>query len=613
MNSFKSTNSSIKRIFFGLAIISGFATLSSCKKYLQLSPVSGSNAALVFSSLATSQEAVLGVYQELTGDQGYGIRLSMYYTVDNDELMGPGGDDQDRRGLAHYHLLPGNAQLEAPYDQLYAGIERANMCIHYIPISDQYTNGSAYVKTQMRRLYGEALTLRAQFYLELIRNWGDVPAPFEASAFQPSLYMHKMNRDSIYDHLLNDLELAETLVPAKGSPDITSVDERLTQGAVRGIRARIALYRAGYALRAETNTVVRRDDYKKYDSIAMAECAYVINNMPQYGLNPSFKSVFKDYLDAHKIDNQYGEVMFEVAMAGGTGATDSKLGYYDGPKFGGLGNASLLILPTYFYRFDSTDSRRDVTCAPYDCNADYTKIGQKISAIRDGKFRRDWITPSLGISAIQYFGVNWPILRYSDILLMYAEADNEYNGAPSAFAIQQFEKVRARAYGSSDPAVIGVTPTDHDGFLAAIQKERSLEFGAEGMRKYDLNRWGILASTLQDTRNLLIAIGDPSNVTAPAPYNNYPTSMYYIPGSTADDASIWANSFYYKSVGIGTKVSWMGSGIMTTFINPLYPGANTGTDLRFAGYFKPNQGELYPLPQHTVDASAGYLHQDYNY
>ena len=604
-------SSSNKNIGFLVAgiLFAGATLLSSCKKFIELQPISGSSAGVVFGNVATTQQALMGVYGCLTGDQGYGIRLSMYYTVDNDELMGPTGDDQDRRGLAHYHLLPGNAQLEAPYDLLYAGIERANNCIHFIPVSDPYMNGSANVQAQEKRMLGEALTLRAVFYLELIRNWGDVPAPFDAASFLPSLNLPRMNRDSIYDRLLSDLALAETLVPWRGDPTITSIDERITKGAVKGMRARIALCRGGYALRSETNTIVRRDDYKTYDSIAMFECLDIINS-GKHALNPSFKSVFHDYLDAHQIDNIYGELMFQVAMAGGTGQNDSKLGYYNGPKFAGLGNASLFILPTYFYRFDSTDSRRDVTCAPYDCNADFTKAGQKITNIRDGKFRRDWISPSLGTSAIQYFGVDWPILRYSDVLLMYAEADNEYNGAPSPLAIQYYEQVRTRAYGTNP---IGTTPTDHDGFLAAIQKERSLEFGAEGIRKYDLNRWGILAQTLDSARSALTMLG-----SAPQPpFNTYPTSMYYRNGSMADNSSMWANSFYVKQPSSQpantTKSTWIGTGIMTTFINPSYPAANTTTNLGFAGYFIPNQSELYPLPQHTVDASGGVLQQEYGY
>ena len=223
---------------------------------------------------------------------------------------------------------------------------------------------------ELHRLYGEALTLRAQYFLELIRNWGDVPAQFVPSALEPNLFLAKTDRDTIYNHLLNDLLLAETLVPwrtdvaALGDP----VDERITLGAVKGLRARIALYRGGYSLRRASSmygqTMARPADYLNYYKIALSECSDLMARPDEHTLNPSFQGgVFKECaFDAHTFD-PYGEIMFEVGMTGAQGTNDSKLGYYDGDKVNATlsGNAALGILPTYFYLFDSTDTRRDVT------------------------------------------------------------------------------------------------------------------------------------------------------------------------------------------------------------------------------------------------------------
>lgn len=592
--------------FIGITLL----LTSSCKKALDLTPISGALPDVVFSNVTTTQQALLGVYQALEGDQGYGKVISMYFTVDNDEMMGPSGDDQDRKGMAHYNLSAVNAQLESPFEQLYAGIEKANLCIYYIPNMGLYKTGTALQQAQLQRMYGEALTLRAQFYLELIRNWGDVPAQWIPSSMMPSLYIPKTDRDTIYEHLLNDLLLAETLVPWRGDASITSADERLTKGAVKGLRAKVALYRAGYSFRS-SGQMVQGANAAKYYQIAVSECTDIMNS-GKHSLNPSFKSVFKNYICAHTVDNTFGEIMFEVGMVSSSSlaATDSKLGYYNGPKFAGLGNASFAVLPSYFYLFDSTDTRRDVTIAPYDANADFTKVGQKSSAIRDGKFRRDWITPSPGTSGAQYFELDWPILRYSDVLLMLAEADNELNNGPSAAAINAFKQVRTRGYGGN-AALIGTVPTDHNGFFNAIVKERSLEFGAEGIRKYDLIRWNLLWTQLKAAKATLLAMGTPS-----AQYANYPTSMYYKTGSTADDATIWANSFYVKqpsATPTGTvKVNWLGGGttgsIINTFLTP------SGGFLGFAGYYDSVSfhTNLFPIPQHSLDANY-LLKQNFGY
>src|SRR5690606_25698206 len=115
---------------------------------------------------------------------------------------------------------------------------------------------------QMRKFLGEALTLRAWFYHELIRNWGDLPASFVPSADVADLYMEKMDRDEIYDKLLVDLEEAATLVPWRSESNDPST--RITKAAVKGIRARLALARGGYSLRRESREMERRADYITY-------------------------------------------------------------------------------------------------------------------------------------------------------------------------------------------------------------------------------------------------------------------------------------------------------------------------------------------------------------
>ena len=583
-------------IYLLLALV---LVLGSCKKYLDLNPISGQLPNVVFSNVTTTQQALLGVYQELTGDQGYGKVVSMYYMTDNDETMGPSGDDDDRKGMAHYHLDPTNAQMESPFEQLYAGIERANQCIYYIPQMTQYTSGTATQIAQLQRMYGEALTLRAQFYLELIRNWGDVPVSWLPSALQTNLYLYNSDRDSTYDHLLADLQLAETLMPWRGDPSITTVDERLTKGAAKGLRARIALYRAGYSLRS-TGQMVQGSNANFYYQIADTECLSIMNS-GHHSLNPSFRSVFHDFICAHQVDNTYGEIMFEVGMAGGTSATDSKLGYYNGPKFDALGNASFAILPSYFYAFDSTDTRRDVTVAPYDCNTNLTKTGQKISAIRDGKFRRDWISPSPGTSAEQYFGLDWPIMRYSDVLLMYAEAENALNSGATAAAVSAFQQVRLRAYGGN-ATLAGTPPTDQAGFQNAIVNERWKEFGAEGIRRFDLIRWNLLWTKLQASRQVMLQMA----YQAPA-YASYPTAMYYSKTSTADNYTLWANSFFVpaptSTPANTTKVNWIGGGTTGSIVSTFF--TTSGGFIGFAGYYDSVafHTNLFPIPQHSLDAN----------
>jgi len=369
-------------------------------------------------------------------------------------------------------------------------------------------------------------------------------------------------------------------------------DERITQGAVRALRARIALAKGGYSLRSD-NTMQRPSNYKDYYQIAMSECLAIIQS-GEHHLNTSYQSIFKDAICSHTLEPN-GEVIWEVAMTGGSSATgDSKFGYYNGPRVGGNGNGALTILPTYFYSFDVNDTRRDVTCAPYDVNLDGTIAARTLQTMVDGKFRRDWVTnpvPSPS-STQQYFGLNWPMFRYSDVLLMYAEADNEINGAPSGAAIAAFEQVRKRAFGN---ATIGTTPADYNGFFNAIVKERSWELGGEGIRKYDLIRWNMLGQKLADTKVALAAMA-----AGQAPYNNLPATMYYKSNSTS---LIWLNPLNQPSPGTppagSTSVSWVGTGITSTIL------------AYYAIAFTPGKNELLPLATSVLNSNPNLTQNNY--
>ncbi|HRI79497.1 MAG TPA: RagB/SusD family nutrient uptake outer membrane protein [Cyclobacteriaceae bacterium] len=595
----KNNNNNIRIIFTFLLTI---GMVTSCKDFLNVNPVTSFGPDKVFSDVPNATSAVIGIYAALGGDNGYGIRLTMYYPYDSDDLMGQGATpypDNERRDIAHYNVQPSNTQLATPFNQLYVGIERANICIYYIPKMALYTSGTAEEQTALKSLHGEALALRAQFYAELIRNWGDVPAQYLPSNFEGDLFKSRADRNSIYEHILADLGDAAALVPWRSTSGTNN--ERITQGAVRALRARIALARGGYSLK--DNAMVRSSDYKTYYQIAKDECNAIIQSN-EHHLNPSFQSVFKDGITAHAQEPN-GEIIWQIGMTGGSSGTgDSKLAYYNGPRVNGNGNGALTILPTYFYQFDPNDSRRDVTCAPYDItNGIY--VPRSLVNMVDGKFRRDWITnpaPSPS-STQQYFGLAWPVVRYSDVLLMYAEADNEINNGPSPAAIAALEQVRTRAFGVNP---IGTTPTDYTGFFDYLAKERLLELGGEGIRKYDLIRWNMLAAKIAETKANLTLM-----MNGTAPYNSLPATMYATLNQavgTPWTPITWKTSFYTPAPGSppasSTAVTWIGS---------LPSSGISGTLLQFYGIsFTPNKSELLPLATSVLDSNPS-LSQNFGF
>jgi hypothetical protein len=285
------------------------------------------------------------------------------------------------------------------------------------------------------------------------------------------------------------------------------------------------------------------------------------------------------------------------------------LGYYNGIRFNaastfGSGGGGMNAIPTYFYEFDQTkDCRRDVTIGVFEITATSKKILNAVNNMTDGKFRKSW-TAFNGSSASQNFAINWPLLRFADVLLMYAEADNEVNGAPSAAAISALQEVQKRAYAGYE-SQIPVTPTDKAGFFNAIVQERLLEFGGEAIRKYDLIRWNLIASKFAETRIKLTQFmnGEGAYVNVPQ-YVYAKENTYNQTASVAEVANLdtygGAPSLTLFSPGLG--VSTAPTGYTTknwrkSVTDDPVSGAMTGTATGFATYFESNKKELFPYPK----------------
>ncbi|RZL04525.1 MAG: hypothetical protein EOO62_21075 [Hymenobacter sp.] len=380
-----------------VALAGGAGAVTSCKDYLEVDPLALNTTEYTFSSVGGATAAVIGAYDPLSGDNGYGTRVNLYYPLDSDELIGSSGAaDGARRSISRYSTLPTNSEITNPWNQLYQGVERANICIQQIPQMALYTSGSATDIAALKRLHGEALTLRAQYLLELSRNWGNIPVQYTPSVSGQDFNLPNTDRNATLTRLIADLLQAEDLVPWRsqaGTPN-----ERITKGAVKALRARLALYRGGYSLQG--NMMQRPADYLDYYRIARQECADLMTASArlEHSLNTSYLETFKSINELRS--EAANEIMFQVGMATATGASGSKLGYYNGPRLQntsgtyGSTQGAVTIAPTYFYAFDSTDTRRDVTITSYGiASTSNFQTGVALNVATDGKFRRDWHNP----------------------------------------------------------------------------------------------------------------------------------------------------------------------------------------------------------------------------
>lgn len=606
-------NKLINSAFLVLAIGAMIIT-PSCKKVLDFESDSSSTEATVFESTTYTNSALIGVYNKLIGDNGYGSRLSTLFGLTAEDFKTSGSyASSDRRGISMYGASSDNTDLINPFAQLYQGIERANICIKYIPESKLYTTGSAADQALMKRYYGEALALRAQFYFELIRNWGDVPQRFVPAAFAETLFPANADRDKTYDQIIADLKTAADLVPWRSAAgDYGSF--RFTKGAIKGLRARIALFRGGYSLRTNTHQMERRADYLTYYKIAMDECKEIMDNRAQHSLNPVYENVFKT-LHSTRMDDAH-ELMLEVAAYGSNASTDSKLGYYNGIRFAaastyGTGGGGMNAIPTYFYEFDPIkDCRRDVTIGVFEITGTSKKMINTLNNFTDAKFRKSW-TAFDGKSSSQNFAVNWPILRFADILLMYAEADNEINNGPSATAKSALQEIQKRAYAGYEND-IPVTPTDKAGFFNAIVKERLLEFGGEAIRKFDLIRWNLIDSKFAETRTKLRQLINGEGAYANVPLYVYAKeSNYNLTPSVTEVASLDLYGGLPSTVlfapGLGSSTAPTGYTVKNWRKALTEENMLTSIATGFAFYFEANKKELLPYPKTALNENPNMV------
>lgn len=500
-----------RRIVLNIAYIAISAlTLTSCKKFLDKPSVDEFDSRTIFESVGRAEMVVVGCYSQT-------FNRELYYQLGmgTDECMSTEGETNSKNQVANYVYTTSNIPTST-YAAMYMGIEYANVAIKGI---EGMKAGSATEQVKIDMLLGEVYAIRAMNYLNIVRFFGDVPYSTAPVAESGIFTSSRVSRDIIYDGCVADLQKAVQLLPWK-SAGLVSTPERFTKNAAYGMLARVALYAAGYSLRWDLNTyatgsvkIAQRPDparIRELYKIAADACKAVIDQ-GENALLPSYETVFREL-----ITRKYNaESMLEFGQYGNEN-NSSAAGYTNGifahtSCMYGKSQPAMAATPTYWYDFKEGDKRRDVTICNYGIAADNSRDMNAYSSNTIGKFRVDW-SDQIG-TAINKRDINWPVLRYSDVLLMYAEALNEYNNGPNADAKTYFEKVRIRGFGG-DATKIGTTPADYVGFRNAIINERKFEFGFESLRRTDLARWGILYETLAKTKQNLIEMANKTGAYA---------------------------------------------------------------------------------------------------
>lgn len=516
--------------------------------FLQVETESGMDESVIFSKVETTEGQIGSIYRTMGETNSYRNNLTHNMGINTDIELQSGSDDSsaptadNRRTLAIY-MQTANLQDNwsatggrDPFSQLYSGIERCNNAIEGIK-----AYGNPQPGTHMGALYAEALTLRAFFYFDLVKYWGDVPARFEPLTTE-TIWLPKSDRTIIYNQILDDLAIADQYGAWPGEYSFTTV-ERANRGFAKALRARVAMSAAGKALvrvnrdyenpytvggdPGEINWVFESEERRtELWGIVKKECEELLAS--GYYTFPtdrgSFEQFWRDIMS--DVISVGRESIFEIGFRTGRGRVAHTFGTYHDTEDKYVSkkvSPYTLASPIYYYRFQEGDVRRDVTVVPYKYvttdknlvgNADGFQTISNIKKMYFGKFRAEYrdIKAVGKLSNIESDeGINFPVMRVADVVLMAAEANCMLGDQGKA--LEYVQMIRRRAFGG-DGAMdkIQHNTGSQAGMMQAIKDERMFEFGQELIHKQDLIRWGELKQAMdrakEETAELREGIGD---------------------------------------------------------------------------------------------------------
>lgn len=458
-----------------------FFAMSGCKKFLDKEPtfIVKEN---YYNNETDVNAGVAGVYDVLAKEEIYGGNYQLLLSVADDGFY---SRSSYTFGPAVYNFDASDPAVANFWRFLYEGIERANVFLTRI---DGVNMGQA-AKDAAK---GEVKFLRAYYYFLLVDNWGNVPLKTTPTVSVNDVNIKATPQKEIYDFITKEMEEAEGLVKTATA---IGFGGRVSKSTVRGILARVYLKMAGAPLRDQT---------KYAEALKWARKIVFPDAGPkEHRLLPSYQQIFTNYA-GDKYD--VGETIWEVELYGNRGG-DFESGRV-GNTFGlqcndevhgysyGLVNATKKLFDSY----ENQDVRKNWAIAPYQYV--YQTVNTLVTVTDStnwtsaqiynrnvGKFRRAY--EKLKPKNKNYTPQNFPLLRYADVLLMFAEAENEVNGA-SSLAKQALKEVRDRANASD------VIPSisSYEDMKTAIRKERFLELSFESLRKFDLVRWDMFVSEM---------------------------------------------------------------------------------------------------------------------
>jgi hypothetical protein len=447
----------MKRYFKTITIgLLALTLLISCDDKLDLQPISDIGAEEFYKDAAQIDLAIVGIYNSMHGMLDKEFVLTELRS-DNTN-MSPNNSvtaNVTYRQVDRFVLTSQNLYVEDYWRACYRTISLANNVISQIDVVKDVDLAN--------KFEAEARFFRAHAYFNLVRLWGGVFIVDQPISGNQAKTMDRSVPADVYDFIVNDLEFASTFLPAQASGGNLG---RITNWAAKAELGKVYLTLGG-------STNIEK---------AITSLSDVVNNSP-FSYLSSYAAVFD-------IGNEYNtEVLFAVRYQTGSLGLGAPFANYFAPiqsdNYVVTGSGDHLNVPSTSMSnsYPVGDQRKDVSMAD-----SWTGFQGHVTDIRYiKKYNSDFAT-------VDDSGNDWPVIRFTDALLLLAEAINENNG-PTQDAINLINLVHQRA--GLTAYTTGEIGTYFD-FKLALELERKLEFAFENQRWFDLLRTGRAVTVMNE-------------------------------------------------------------------------------------------------------------------
>ena len=549
----------LKYLFFAALASLGF---TACSDFLDVDSVSKYDSEGVFGEKTEINRALNGVYAKLMSGDFYGDAYFTKFVFNSDvEFTTNTSDVATNNSFRRFDGNSTASDVEKFWNAAYSGVEYANNFVYYLERSPLYSTEDA----EIMQMMGEAKVIRAMFFHDLVTYFGDIPFTFEPASVVENYVMPIVSRDEVYKTLIEDLK---SIAPyMKFAANLSNGVERASKEFCWSMIARMAMHAGGYSLRPDTDNpanfgkMERPANYKELYKTALAYCDSVISSAT-HTLSLPYYRVFVN--ECNYVVNSNDDPIFEIPFAK---ETSGNVGYVHGPKselyegstsgdnIWGEAKSSAALSAFYRFMFDPEDARRDYLNGLWG----YLYNGEPTISVSytvyNNKWSKLWSTSGNPESAGNT-GINFPYMRYTDVLLMYAEAANELNDGPTDAAKAALRQVRQRAFTNPEKidSYIESMSGSKDDFLKAVLDERKFEFAGENMRWKDLVRNNLLAeNTYYNFLRYLVCGENGAGQSAyqemveeydgmPEYLDKLPSTVYYMIGANPQTPSVFPNT-----------------------------------------------------------------------